>query len=279
MSEADGANALLNVAQKMLHQLAAFAPTLLSAFGLLLAGWLIGWLLARGITKLIDTLASGLEERATRLMRQRLGIEKRLAELIGRFTFWVVLALFAAAAVEMLGLPVLAAWAGQLGNLLPRLFVAGLIVVIGLFIGSAARDAVSAAARVGGVAQADLLGRVVQAAVVMTAILTAVDQTGIDSRFLTSMAAVVAGGVLGGTALAFAFGARTEVSNIVAMHYLRQVHRPGQLIKLGGVRGRIEAFTKTTVVVSLDDGQAYVPGRMFSDQVVEAPASEGQGGD
>lgn len=279
MRESDGANALLSVAQKMLDQLVAFAPTLLSAFGLLLAGWLIGWLLARGITKLIDTLASGLEERATRLMRQRLGIEKRLAELIGRFTFWIVLALFAAAAVEMLGLPVLAAWAGQLGNLLPRLFVAGLIVVIGLFIGSVARDAVSAAARAGGVARADLLGRVVQVAVVMTAVLTAVDQIGIDSRFLSSMAAVVAGGLLGGTALAFAFGARTEVGNIVAMHYLRQVYRPGQLIKLDGVRGRIEAFTKTTVVVSLDDSQAYVPGRMFSDQVVEVPAAEGQGGD
>ena len=279
MSESDGANALLSVARKMLDQLAAFAPTLLGAVGLLLAGWLIGWLLARGVTKLIDMLAPGLEERATRLMQQRLGIEKRLAELIGRFTFWAVLAVFAAAAVEMLGLPLLATWAGQLGNLLPRLFVAGLILVIGLFIGSAARDAVSAAARAGGVARADLLGRVVQAAVVMTAILTAVDQIGIDSRFLTSMAAVVAGGVLGGTALAFAFGARTEVSNIVAMHYLRQVYRPGQLIQLGGVRGRIEAFAKTTAVVSLDDGQAYVPGRMFSDQVLGVPASEGQVGD
>ena len=275
MRESDGINALLGVAQQMLDQLAAFAPTLLGALGLLLAGWLVGWLLARGITKLIDTLIPGLEERATRATLARLGIERRLAELVGRFVFWVVLAVFAAAAIETLGLPLVAAWVGQLGALLPRLFVGGLIVVVGLFVGSFAREAASAAARAGGAARADLLGRVVQGAVVVTAVVTGLEQIGVDSRFLTSMMVIIAGGALGGIALAFAFGARTEVSNIVAMHYVRQVHRPGQLIKLGDVRGRIRGFTQTAVIVEIGDGEAHVPGRMFSDQVTEVPAAEG----
>ena len=93
------------------------------------------------------------------------------------------------------------------------------------------------------------------------------------------MIMVVAGAALGGTALAFAFGARTEASNIVAMHYVRQVYRIGQLIQLGSVRGRIAAFTKTTVVVDAGDGQAHIPARMFSDQVTELPAPEESVGD
>lgn len=274
MSAADLVSSLVGVAQRMLDQLAAFAPALLGAVGLLAAGWLVGRLLSRGITKLIDTLVPGLEERATRVTLARLGIEQRLAELVGRFVFWVVLAVFAAAAVETLGLPVVAAWVGQLGALLPRLLVGGLIVVVGLFVGSIARDAVAAAARAGGAARADLLGRIVQGAVVVTAVVTGLEQIGVDSRFLTSMLVVVAGGALGGTALAFAFGARTEVSNIVAMHYVRQTYRAGQLIKLGPVHGRIQAFTKTTVVVAVDRGEAHVPARMFSDQVTEVPAAE-----
>lgn len=279
MRESNGIDALLDVAQQMLDQLAAFAPSLLGAVGLLAVGWLAGWLLARGVTKLIDTLAPGLEERATRLTLRRLGVERRLSELAGRFVFWAVLVVFVAAAVETLGLPVVAAWVGQVGALLPRLLVGALILVVGLFVGSIAREAASAAARAGGAARADLLGRVAQGAIVVTAVVTGLEQVGVDSRFLTSMIMVVAGAALGGTALAFAFGARTEASNIVAMHYVRQVYRVGQLIQLGSVRGRIAAFTKTTVVVDAGDGQAHIPARMFSDQVTELPAPEESVGD
>ena len=275
MNATDVITSLTAAAVRLAGQLAAFVPSLLAALGLLVAGWLIGWLLARGITKLIDTLAPGLEERATRLTVARLGVERRLAELAGRFVFWIVLVVFAVAAVEALGLPVLAAWVGQLGALLPRLFLGAMILVAGLLAGAVARDAAAAAARAGGVDRAELLGRGAQAAVVMTAVVTGLDQVGVDSRFLTALVAVVVGGALGGTALAFAFGARTEVSNIVAMHYVRQVYRTGQLISLGGVRGRIRTFTATTVVVATGDGEAHVPGRMFSDQVTELPASEG----
>ena len=279
MDQWSGIDALLGTAQRIGDRLAAFAPTLLSAFGLLAAGWLVGWLLARGVTKVIDTLAPGLGERATRLTLRRLGIERRLAELTGRFVFWMVLALFAAAAVETLGLPLLAASIGQIGALLPRLLVGALVVLIGLVVGSLARDAVAAAARAGGADRAELLGQAVQAAIVIVAVVTGLEQFGVDSRFLTLMIAVVAGAVLGGSALAFALGARTEVSNIVAMHYVRQAYRAGQRVRLGDVRGRIAAFTTTTVVVDVRDGQVHVPARMFSDQIAELPAAEDPVGD
>ena len=279
MDQWSGIDALLGTAQRIGDRLAAFAPTLLSALGLLAAGWLVGWLLARGITKVIDTLAPGLGEQATRLTLRRLGIERRLAEVTGRFVFWMVLALFAAAAVETLGLPLLAASIGQVGALLPRLLVGALVVLIGLVVGSLARDAVAAAARAGGADRAELLGQAVQAAIVIVAVVTGLEQIGVDSRFLTLMIAVVAGAVLGGSALAFALGARTEVSNIVAMHYVRQAYRAGQRVRLGDVRGRIAAFTATTVVVDVRDGQVHVPARMFSDQVAELPAAEDPVGD
>ena len=267
-------DSLRGAAERLVAQLEASAPSLLAALGFLFAGWLVGRLLAGGVTRLIDRLAPGLEGRANRLISARLGIERRLAEVAGSFVFWIVLAVFALAAVETLGLPVLAAWMGQLGALLPRLFLGGLIVVVGLLVGAVAREAATAAARAGGMERADFLGRAAQVAVVVTAIVTGLDQVGVDSRFLTSMLAVIVGGALGGTALAFAFGARTEVGNLVAMHYVRQVYRIGQLIRLGTVGGRIRAFTTTTVVLATDRGEAHVPGRMFSDHVTEVPASE-----
>ena len=172
--------------------------------------------------------------------------------------------------------PLLTAWLVQVGVLLPRLLVAILIVVVGLVVGRIARNAVTAGARAGRLARADLLGRAAQFAVVAAAVVTGLDQAGVDSGFLTAMVAIVLGSALGGTALAFAFGARTEVGNLVAMHYVRRVYRPGQLIRLGDVRGRIREFTKTTVIVAMDDGEAHLPGRLFSDHVAQVPAAQAE---
>ena len=168
----------------------------------------------------------------------------------------------------------LTAWLVQVWALLPRVLVAILIVVVGLVAGRLARNAVTVGARAGRLSQADLLGRAAQFVVVTSAVVTGLDQVGVDSRFLTAMVAIVLGSMLGGTALAFAFGARTEVSNLVAMHYVRQVYHPGQLILLGGVRGRIRDFTKTTVIVAMESGEAHLPGRLFSDQVAQVPAAQ-----
>lgn len=278
MDAANVIDSLAGAAERLVTQLEAVAPALLAALGFMFSGWLVGRLLGRGVTKLIDRLAPGLEASASRLIAARLGIERRLAVVAGSFVFWIVLAVFALAAVEVLGLPVLAAWMGQLGALLPRLFLGGLIVVVGSLVGAVARDAATAAARAGGIERADFLGRAAQVAVIVTAIVTGLDQVGVDSRFLTSMLAVGVGGALGGTALAFALGARTEVGNLVAMHYVRQVYRIGQLIRLGTVGGRIRAFTTTTVIIATESGEAHVPGRLFSDQVTEVPASEDEVG-
>ena len=175
--------------------------------------------------------------------------------------------------------PLLTAWLVQIGTLLPRLAVGIAIVVAGLIVGRIARNAVTAGARAGRMGRADLLGRVAQFVIVVAAVVTGFEQVGVDSQFLTAIAVIVLGSALGGTALAFAFGARTEVGNLVAMHYIRQVYRPGQLIRLGEVRGRIREFTKTTVVVVMDGDEAHLPGRLFSDhvaQVLAAPAGSDQ---
>lgn len=179
-----------------------------------------------------------------------------------------------AVSADRIGGTLLTAALVQVGALLPRLLVAIVIVVLGLVVGRIARNAVTAGARAGRLARADLLGRAVQLVVVASAVVTGVEQVGIDSGFLTALVAIVLGSALGGTALAFAFGARTEVSNLVAMHYVRQAYRPGQLISLGDVRGQIREFTKTTVIVAMDDGEAHLPGRLFSDHVARVPAAQ-----
>jgi hypothetical protein len=77
----------------------------------------------------------------------------------------------------------------------------------------------------------------------------------------------VLGSTFGGVALAFGLGARTAVSNIIGSHYMRQLVRVGQTVRLGAVQGEIEAITPTSIVLRSAEGRVIVPAKAFNEAV------------
>lgn len=240
-----------------------YLPAVLGAIGLLLLGWLVAWLLRVWVVKLI-----GLFERR---FQGRFGIPTRseaggrsASGVVGAFVFWSVFVIFVGAATEALGLPVLATWFSGVSEFLPRLLLATLIVMAGMLAGTLARDAIRT--MMGGFAFDRALGRVAQGAIVAAAAITAVDQVGVDSTFLTGATMIVLAALLGGCAIAFGFGARTAASNIIAVHYVRQSYRTGQQIRVAATEGVIREFTATGVMLDTPEGRVFVPGQAFAEQ-------------
>lgn len=129
--------------KQLLDQFPPYLSGVLAAVGLVALGWLAARLLARGTTRLVDRLAPQLEKRATRLAVAPLGVQRRVAEIVGSFVFWVVFIMFVGAATERLGFPVLAAGLSTMAGLLPRLLIAGVIVLAGVLGGALAREAIT----------------------------------------------------------------------------------------------------------------------------------------
>lgn len=263
---------------QLARRIGDYLPNLLAAAALVLAGWVVAWLLRGLVARLLARLEWLTRTGAVQSGVRRLGLERPVSDIAARIVFWVVFLLFLTAATEALRLPVLATWLSGVSDYLPRVLVAGLIVLAGLLAGGLARNAVAAAATATGVAYGGLLGRAAQAAIALIAIVTAVDQLGIDSRFLTLTITVVLGSVTGGTALAFGLGARTAVSNIVAAHYLRQTYRIGQTVRVDGVQGRILEITPTAVVLDAPEGRTLVPAKAFGESVSVLVATGEPGG-
>jgi small-conductance mechanosensitive channel len=255
--------------------LAAFAPRLLAALGLAVAGFLAGRLLEYVVVRLLrgwgGRAAGGIGRLlgSSRAEQEVRGVALRgpMAEAVGKVAFWLVFVLFVAAATEALGLPVVSAWLSGVAAYLPRLLVAALIVVMGVLAGSLGRSALSATGSSAGFAYADAFGRLAQAIVVMASVIVAADQLGIQVTFLTVLAAIVTATLLGGAALAFGLGARTAVSNIIASHYLLRIYRVGHHVRIGAVEGSIVEITPTAVVIATPEGRAVVPAKEFSEQV------------
>jgi small-conductance mechanosensitive channel len=252
-----------------------YLPSVLGAVGLLVLGWLVGRLLRAWAVRLVALIERRLERYSVRVAPTRVGVDRSAGEVVGAFVFWAVFVIFMGAATDALGLPVLATWLSGLSQFLPRLLLAALIVLAGVLAGALARDALTATTHASGVLFGPAIARGTQVAIVTAAAITAVDQVGIDSRFLTGAIMVALAAFLGGSALAFGLGARTAESNIIAVHYIRQAYQIGQRVRLGTQEGTIQAITATAVVLDTPQGRVMVPAKAFGERTSTLLSMEG----
>jgi hypothetical protein len=117
------------------------------------------------------------------------------------------------------------------------------------------------------VEQRELVARLAQTATFLTALIIGVHQVGVNVSFVTQVIAVALGSVLLAFSLAFGLGARGLVANLIGTHYLRRQLQPGVRVKLAETEGEIIEITPTNVVIETDEGRAFIPARMFSEQV------------
>lgn len=263
-------------AAAVLERIVAYLPSLLGAVLLLLVGWIVGRLLralAMRAVLLVDTLLARFGA-AGEGDRMRVG---RAGSVLGTVVFWVVLLVFVTAATKVLGLQTFTDWLARLIEYLPTLAAGLLIVAAGYLLSRFVADLVRATATALAPAQRNMLARIVQASILVGAMLVGADQIGVRVTFLAIFVAAAAGAVVGGAALAVGLGARGFVANLIGAHHLRQAFAVGQTIRVAGHEGRILEVTSSTVVLETDDGRVTLPGRIYDEQPIALVAHANDG--
>jgi small-conductance mechanosensitive channel len=259
-------------------RLLEYAPSVLGATLLLLAGWLVARVLRGMAVKLMGVLELLLH----RMFRGRGASAPRIpsasVEIVGSILFWVVILFFVATATHVLGLNVFTAWLKDLVGYLPTLFAGALIVLAGVLLAGLSRDLTVAALPALPEPQRMLVGRIVQGTLLVVAVVVGADQIGIKITFLVILAAVVVGAVISGVALAVSLGARTFVSNLIGAHYLRQAFSIGQHVRVGGFEGRIVELSAVSLVLETGEGRVTVPAKIFNEEAIVLLISRSQDG-
>lgn len=250
-----------------------FLPSLAAAAGLLLAGWILARLLRAATVRLARTFDRGLAG----FGRHRPLSAGAGPEVLGAAVFWLVILAALTAATQVLALDSFSAWLGRLIGQLPTLLTGGLILAAGFFLSVVARNLTTAAVPAS-LPQAALLGRILQAAILVTALVLGVDQMGLDVTFLVTLGTVLAGALAGGLALAVSLGSGTFVSNLIAGHHLRQRFRIGQPVQAAGYEGRIVELTPVSLVLDCPEGRVHLPAKLFLEAPLVAPPQESEGG-
>ncbi|HKU39644.1 MAG TPA: hypothetical protein VJR89_15900 [Polyangiales bacterium] len=206
-----------------------------------------------------------------RLMSARSGADRvsqtmsqhRIDLMFGRAAFWIVVLLTLMTATQELGFPIVSRWLVTVAAFLPRILLGVVIVFAGVVAGALCRGALVRALPPSDIVDPQGFGGLVQGVVVGFAVLIAVQQLGIDVGFITTLITIALIGFFAAGALAFGFGGRTTVANILASHYVRELYEVGQTVRIRELEGRIVRMTPTAVILSTEDGETAVPSQLF----------------
>lgn len=262
---------------QFMSTLGAYLPSLIGAFVLLIVGiitaWLCRWMILR--------LGQGLDQMSRKFSFgvQHLHLRWPVSRIIAGIVYWLIILFFITAAAESLGLPGLAEWLGKFIVYLPSLLIAMLIVWFGFVLGAVVRDKVGHAATVNELQHAEELGAAARIVVVTLTIVIGLSQIGIHISLIEELLVVIAAAVVIALALAFGLGAGPAMMNIIAIGSLKQRYNVGDRIRVDTVEGVILSFTKTSVIIDLDGGEAMVPAKLFQDKAsflynIEPPAND-----
>jgi small-conductance mechanosensitive channel len=249
-------------------------PTAVVAAGVVVVGYLVALLFRTIATRLLRRWSArlvGIVERMSHRRGVAMPIEQAEAETVvvsvtSRIVFWLVFALFLAAATSLVGAPVISTWLQGFAAYMPRVLAAAAVLLLGVLAGHIARVLALSAAASGGLAYARPLARTVHVGVVLIATVIAIAQLGVEVTLLIVLGAIALGAVLGGAGLAFGLGARGAVGNLVACHYLARTYRVGHRIRIDGIEGPIVAIEPTAVVLQTPEGRVSIPAHMFAEK-------------
>ncbi|OCX15222.1 transporter [Stutzerimonas xanthomarina] len=239
--------------------IAAFIPRLFGALLVVAVGFLVAKLLDTLLSKLLakvglDRLVAGTG--VTKLLG-RVGIRVPISTLIGKIVYWFVLLIFLVSAAESLGLARVSATLDMLALYVPKVFGAGIILLVGVLLAQLVSGLVRGAAEGVGIDYAGGLARIAQGLIIIISISVAIGQLEVKTELLNYVIAIglISVGLAG--ALALGLGSRELVGQILAGIYVRELYEVGQRVRLEGLdlEGEIEEIGTAKTLLLTDEGE------------------------
>ena len=226
--------------------------------------------IAVGAGLLLGAAAAIVIRRQLSRAHRRLAAQE-IAKPLSTFVFWIVFAAGVLVAVAVSSPENLETVPTELLAWLPRLAIAGLLLIGGYAVGLTIAAAVGRAIeRVAG-HRNRMLERTVRTVVLAGSLILALSQVGVDTTVVNLLIA----GVVFATAAVLAgisvVGGRQVAAHVAAGRVLQRVIEVGMQIEAGDVAGVVAELRVAHVLVDTDDGRILVPYGILMDKPIRIP--------
>lgn len=193
--------------RNLVHMLAEFLPRLLVMLVVILAGLLVAYLLKVLLRALLQlTRLDRLSEEAGASRFLRMAALPSMTELLSRSLFWVTWCGFILIGISVLGVAGLQEQISRLFLLLPAIFVAILILFVGLITANFLSRAALLAAVNAGYPSAKLLSWSIRLIIWILVVSMALEVVGVARETVIAAFSIVFGAIMLALAIAFGFG-------------------------------------------------------------------------
>ncbi len=205
-------------------------PRIIGFAVVLIIGWIIAALLARGVEALLHAVRFNDLARRSGFANfvNQMGVKDDSAGVIASVVKWFVRLIALVVAFDTLGLPAVSNVLNQLLLWLPNLVVALVVLVIGGLAANALSRLVRGAAAEGGLGNPDTLATVAKVGVWGFTIIVAINQLGIATTLISTLLVGVVGALALAFGLAFGLGGRDRAAQML--------ERAGRNIEQAGPR-------------------------------------------
>lgn len=242
---------LTNIATSLINQLLSFVPRFISTIVILT----IGILVAKLVRTLVKTILSkiGIDRVGDRL--NQIGLVKKLntpikiSSILAQALYVFILLIFATAAAETLRVAVLTNLVLGVTILLPKLIVAGIMLIAGLFVAEGLKQFVIRLCDSFNISAGRMLGTLIFFYFLIITLITSLGQAGLNTELLESSFNLLIGGVILAFAVGYGFASRDVMANIVSSFYAKNRYKEGQTIQIDDVKGQITAISNTSLTL------------------------------
>ncbi|MGH9715514.1 MAG: mechanosensitive ion channel family protein [Candidatus Acidiferrales bacterium] len=205
------------------RMLAEFLPRFLLMVVVILIGWLVAYLLKvllRGILRVARVEKMSEEAGTSRLLRR--ADLPSMTELLSRAVFWVVWLGFIIVGISFLDIGSLQQQIANLIAVLPQIFVALLILFVGLLAANFFSRAALLAGVNAGLSSPKVLSGIVRTVIIFLALSMALEQIGLGKQTMEIAFSIVFGALMLGLAIAFGLGGRHLAKRLLEKHFFRE---------------------------------------------------------
>ena len=209
-------NMLLESIRESLRQIGAFLPRLLLAIVILIIGWLVAKAVRFAIVKALRTINFNVvtEKAGIDHFLKQGGADIDTVRVLGSLSYWLVILAAMMIASNSLDLAYVTDLIGRVVLFVPKVMVAVVILVFGVYFARFVGAALTTYLRNIGVGEASLVGRLALYAIVVFVIMIALDQMGLGDIIRQAFLIIVAAIALG-LALAFGLGGQKRAAELI----------------------------------------------------------------
>jgi len=209
--------------ENLVRMVADFLPRLIVMVALILVGWIIAFLLKHILRSVLhwvkfDRLSE--ESGASHVLRK--AALPSLSELLSRSLFWLSWLGFMLIGISVLGISSLQDQISRFFLFLPQVFVALLILLVGMLAANFFSRAALLAAVNAGYPSPRMLSGTIRLVIMAMVVSMALEQIGLATHTVLMAFSIVFGALMFGLAIAFGLGGRDLAKDVLEKHFLEK---------------------------------------------------------